>query len=335
MSARTSLPSLLESFFRYRMMKQRNASEATIASYRDGLRLLILFAAENTQREPCALTVADLDRDLVLTFLDDLETKRQNAVQTRNMRLTAIRSFFRHVAENDPASLGIAQRILAIPLKKTHTEVTPHLARKEFYALVDAPDQRTPRGRRDRTLLLFLGRTGARISEALGVNLCDLHLDQARPQVLLRGKGRKERIVPISGDLAKALKMLIRERGLDPGDHQPFFVGLHGERLTRFGATHIMRRAVATAIKGTPELADKSISPHVLRHTLAMTLLQSGVDLLTIQAWLGHSQVTTTHRYAAADVEMMRRGLDKAGIADKQPARYQPKDAVLQLLENL
>lgn len=181
MSARTSLPSLLESFFRRRMMKQRNASEATIASYRDGLRLLILFAAEQTQRKPCALTVADLDRDLVLAFLDDLETKRQNAVQTRNMRLTAIRSFFRHVAENDPASLGIAQRILAIPLKKTHTEVTPYLARREFDALVDAPDQRTPRGRRDRSLLLFLGRTGARISEALGINLCDLHLDQARP----------------------------------------------------------------------------------------------------------------------------------------------------------
>src|SRR5208283_89847 len=135
MSARTSLPSLLESFFRHRMMKQRNASEATIASYRDGLRLLILFAAEHTQRKPSALTVADLDRDLVLAFLDDLETKRQNAVQTRNMRLAAIRSFFRHVAENDPASLGIAQRILAIPLKKTHTEVTPHLTRREFDAL--------------------------------------------------------------------------------------------------------------------------------------------------------------------------------------------------------
>ncbi len=335
MSARFSLPSLLESFFRHRMMKQRNASEATIASYRDGLRLLILFAAERTRREPCALTVADLDRDLILAFLDDLETTRQNAIQTRNARLAAIRSFFRHVAENDPASLGIAQRILAIPLKKTHTEVTPHLTRQEFDALVDAPDQQTPRGRRDRSLLLFLGRTGARISEALGVNLCDLRLDQARPQVLLRGKGRKERVIPVADDLATVLKALIRERGLDPHDKQPLFVGCHGERLTRFGATHIMHRAVATAIKGMPELANKPLSPHVLRHTLAMTLLQSGVDLLTIQAWLGHSGVATTHRYAAADVEMMRRGLDKAGIADRQPAQYQPKDAVLRLLEAL
>ena len=160
-------------------------------------------------------------------------------------------------------------------------------------------------------------------------------LDQARPQVLLRGKGRKERSVPVANDLAKALKTLIRERGLAPHDHQPLFVGLHGERLTRFGATHIIRRAVAIAVKGMPELANKSLSPHVLRHTLAMTLLQSGVDLLTIQAWLGHSEVATTHRYATADVEMMRRGLDKAGIADKHPAQSQPKDAVLRLLEAL
>lgn len=333
MSSRSSLPSLLESFFRHRMAKQRNASHSTIASYRDALRMLILFAAERTQRKPCALAVADLDRDLVLAFLDELEQTRKNTIQTRNARLAAIRSFFHHVAANDPASLGIAQRILAIPVKRSHTEVTHHLARQELDALLDAPDQRTARGRRDRTLLLFLGRTGARVSEALGVDARDLQLDRTQPQVLLRGKGRKERIVPITQELVKALKALMRERGLEGHEQRPLFVGTHDERLTRFGATHIVRRAVATATTNRPELAGKSISPHVLRHTLAMTLLQSGVDLLTIQAWLGHSQVATTHRYAAADVEMMRRGLDKAGVASKQPARFQPKDAVLRLLE--
>jgi len=333
MSAHSSLPSLLEGFFRHRMTKQRNASHSTIASYRDALRMLILFGAERTKRKPCELTVADLDRDLVLAFLDDLEQNRKNTIQTRNARLAAIRSFFHHVAAADPASIGVAQRVLAIPIKQSHTEVTHHLARQEFDALVDAPDQRTARGRRDRTLLLFLGRTGARVSEALGVNACDVQLDRTRPQVLLRGKGRKERVVPIALDLANALKSLIRERNLEEQDQRALFVGTHGERLTRFGATHIVRRAVATATADKPELASKSISPHVLRHTLAMTLLQSGVDLLTIQAWLGHSQVATTHRYAAADVEMMRRGLDKAGVAGKQPARFQPKDAVLLLLE--
>jgi site-specific recombinase XerD len=335
MSVHSSLPPLLESFFSNRLTKQRNASRSTINSYRDALRMLILFASERTARQPCSLAIADLDRDLVLAFLDELEKKRKNTIQTRNARLAAIRSFFRHVAVNDPASLGIAQRVLAIPIKKSHTEVTHHLARHELDALIDAPDQRMPRGRRDRALLLFLARTGARVSEALGVNACDLQLDRPRPQVLLHGKGRKERIVPIPDDLVKALKALMSERGVGRHEAHPLFVGTHGTRLTRFGATHVVRRAVAVATTGTQELARKSISPHVFRHTLAMTLLQSGVDLLTIQAWLGHSHVATTHRYAAADVEMMRRGLDKAGVGGKQPARFRPKDTVLQLLESI
>jgi len=335
MSAHPSLATLLESFFRHRLTKQRNASRSTIASYRDALRLLLLFAAERTGRKPCSLAIEDIDRDMILAFLDELEQKRKNTVQTRNARLGAIRSFFHNVAVNDPAALGVAQRVLAIPIKKSHTEITHHLSRNELNALIDSPDQRTPLGRRDRTLLLFMARTGARVSEALGVDAHDLQLEHPRPQVLLRGKGRKERIVPISHDLVKALKALIRERGIEHHDARPIFVGTHGTRLTRFGATHIVRRAVATAAENMPELMRKTISPHVFRHSLAMTLLQSGVDLLTIQAWLGHSQVATTHRYAAADVEMMRLGLDKAGVSGKLPMRYQPKDSVLQLLESI
>jgi site-specific recombinase XerD len=335
MSTHPSLAVLLESFFRNRLIKQRNASPSTVASYRDALRMLVLFAAERTGRKPCSLTLEDIDRDLVLAFLDQLEQKRKNAIQTRNARLTAIRSFFHHAAATDPASLGIAQRVLAIPIKRANTETTHYLSRAELDVLIEAPDQRTPCGRRDRTLLLFLARTGARISEALGVNACDLRLDRTQPQVLLRGKGRKERVVPISLDLVKALKALMREGGVDQYDAHPLFVGKHRTRLTRFGATHIVRRAVAAAAANAPGLACKSISPHVFRHSLAMTLLQSGVDLLTIQAWLGHSQVATTHRYAAADVEMMRHGLYKAGVSGKQPARFQPKDPVLRLLESI
>ena len=328
-------PAIAGILFCNRLTKQRNASLSTIASYRDDLRMLILFAADQVGRKPCELAVEHLDRDCVLSFLDELEKKRKNTIQTRDARLSAIRSFFHHVAANDPTSLGIAQRVLAIPVKKSHTEVTHHLARQEFDALIDTPDQRIRRGRRDRTLLLFLGRTGARVSEARGVDARDLRLDHARPQVLLRGKGRKVRIVPLPNDLVRALKALMRERGLEAQGERPLFVGTHDERLSRFGATHIVRRAVATATMSRRELASKSVSPHVLRHTIAMTLLQSGVDLLTIQAWLGHSQVATTHRYAAADVEMMRRRLGKAGVSDKQPARFQPKDAVLQLLESI
>lgn len=333
MSTRPTFPSLLESFFRHRMARQRNATPATIASYRDALRMLVLFAAERATCGPCDLTIDHLDRDTILAFLDHLEVMRGNKIQTRNARLAAVRSFFQHVAANDPEALGVAHRILAIPLKRAHTEVTHHLTREELDALIAAPDQRTARGRRDRTLLLFLGRTGARVSEALAVNVDDLHFDRSRPQVLLRGKGRRERVVPVAADLAGALRALIAEHGLD--QQAPIFQGAHGERMTRFGATHVLRRAVTTATTAQPGLAGKVVSPHVLRHTLAMTLLQSGVDLLTIQAWLGHSQVATTHRYAAADVEMMRRGLDQAAISGKQPARFKVKDRVLQLLESL
>lgn len=334
MNGQPSLARLLESFFRARLTSQRNATPATIASYRDALRLLVLFASERTGRKPCALALQDLDRDLILAYLDHLEHGRGNCIQTRNSRLTAVRSFFHHVAASDPASLGIAQRVLAIPIKRSNTEVTHYLSRCELAALIDAPDQQTLRGRRDRALLLFLARTGARVSEALGVDAADLQLNRPQ-QVLLRGKGRKQRMVPLSDDVAKTLEKLLSEREIGRYEPVPLFVGTHGQRLTRFGATHIVRRAFATARKRMPELGRKHVSPHVMRHSLAMTLLQSGVDLLTIQAWLGHAQVATTHRYAAADVEMMRRGLEKAGVPGKQAARFQPKDVVLRLLESI
>ena len=221
MSVHCSLPPLLESFFRNRLTKQRNASLPPIASYRDALRLLVLFAAERTGRKPSALGVEDLDRDLILAFLDELEKKRKNTIQTRNARLTAIRSFFHHVAANDPASIGIAQRVLAIPIKKTHTEITHHLTRTESTPSLTHPISERHRGRRDGRFLLFLGRTGARVSEALGVNVCDLQLDRPRPQVLLHGKGRKERIVPMPDDLVKALRALMNERGVEPYDAAP------------------------------------------------------------------------------------------------------------------
>lgn len=335
MNGRHSLAQQLESFFRQRLTQQRNATPATVATYRDALRLLVLFAAKRASKKPCTLAIEDLDRDMILAYLDHLERSRGNGIHTRNARLTAIRSFFHHVAANDPAAIGIAQRVLAIPSKKSDVPTTRYLSRAELDTLINAPSRDSPRGRRDRVLLLFLARTGARVSEALGIEPADLSLDGARPQVLLRGKGRKERIVPLARDLVSAIDELLRERRLGRRERAPVFVDSHGRRLTRFGATHIVRRAVAAASRHTSAFAGKRVSPHVFRHSLAMILLQSGADLLTIQAWLGHAQVATTHRYAAADVEMMRRGLNKAGIRGNSVSRFRPKDAVLSLLENL
>jgi integrase/recombinase XerD len=335
MSGHLLLAPLLESYFRRRLTKQRNATPATLASYRDALRLLILFAAARLRKKPALLALEDLDRDLVLAFLDELEDKRKNSVATRNARLAAIRSFFHHVAAADPTAFGVAQRVLTIPTKRAHIEVTHHLTSAEVDAIVAAPGQKTPRGRRDRAFLLFLARTGARVSEATGVNANDLQLERGRPQVLLHGKGRRDRIVPIPQDLVRSLTALMSERGLAQHEPRPIFVGAQNKRLTRFGATHIVRRAASKAVSIKPSMKGKPISPHIFRHSLAMKLLRSGVDLLTIQAWLGHAQVATTHRYAAADVEMMRRGLEKAGVSGDRSARFQPNDAVLQLLNSI
>jgi site-specific recombinase XerD len=335
MNGQPTLARQLESFFHHRLTHQRNATPATVRTYRDALRLLVLFASERTGKKPCVLDIQDLDRDVVLAYLDHLERSRGNCVHTRNARLTAIRSFFHHVAACDPALIGVAQRVLAIPSKKADIPTTHYLSQLELDALIDAPSCNTPQGRRDRALLLFLARTGARISEALGVDAADLTLDGARSQVLLRGKGRKQRMVPLASDVATAIHSLLQERRIGRHEHVPVFVSLNGQRLSRFGAVHALRRTLAAASRRMPELKRKHISLHVFRHSLAMILLRSGSDLLTIQAWLGHAQVATTHRYAAADVEMMRRGLAKAGIQGKAAQRFRPKDAVLSLLEAL
>ena len=333
MKSPSTLAGLLESFFRRRLLEQRNASPATIASYRDALRLLVRYVFGRTKREPCALTVTDFDRDIILDFLEQLERVRGNQAQTRNARLTAIRSFFRHVAASDPGSLGIAQRVLAIPTKRTTSAPPQCLAEDELAAILNASKSQTVQARRDYALLLFLARTGARVSEATGIDAADLRLESPC-HVLLRGKGRKHRRVPLAADLAKTLRTLCRERGLGADDRLPVFIGEGGERLTRFGVTHLVRRAVERATPDAPSLARTRVSPHLFRHTLAMQLLRARTDLVTIQAWLGHAQVATTHRYAEADVEMMRKSLKEANVPGDSGDRYQPTDDVLQILEN-
>lgn len=328
-----SLPELIESFFRCRLVAQRSASRATVATYRDALRLLVVFAAERAGRPPSALRVEDLDRDVVLAFLDHLENDRGNSVRTRNARLGAIRSLFQHIAYNDPASLGIAQRVLTIPGKRSTRRVLSYLTVDDFEGLLATPDRKTNQGQRDYALLLFLGRTGARVSEAIAVNTRDLRLDKPR-QVLLRGKGSKERVVPISEDLAAVLRSLCEHRTV-VGPDSPVFVNARGQRLTRFGVIHILRRTVKLAATSQPSLAGRTISPHTLRHTAAMHLLQSGVDLTTIQSWLGHVSVNTTHHYLEADVEMKREALAKCDVSEAAPLRYQPSDELLAMLERL
>jgi len=330
-----TLPTLLESFFRHRLVAQKRASPATLAAYRDTLRLLLVFTAKRLGKLPSHLCLEDLDRDSILIFLDHIEKDRGNSVRTRNCRLAAVRSFFQHVAYCDPASMGIVGRVLAIPSKRGSRPVVQYLREPELAALLAAPDPTRAIGRRDRTLLLFLARTGARVSEAVAVNRVDLRLD--RPfQVLLRGKGDKERWIPLDGDIVALLQELLDERHPAPDPSAAIFVNSRGNRLTRHGVIHIVRRAVGEASKHQPEITQRQVSPHTLRHTRAMSLLQNGVDLVTIQHWLGHARTDTTHHYLQADVEMKRRALEKCSTPGAEPpCSFEPPDDLLALLESL
>lgn len=328
------LAALMESFFRKRLAAQCRASPATIAAYRDAFRLFLSFASVKAGRAPSRLQLEHLGADVVLAFLDYLEHERGNSVRTRNARLAAIRSFFQHIAYEDPASLGTAQQVLCIPTKRTNKPLLGFLSREEMNALMAAPARRTWQGRRDYALLLFLWRTGARVSEAIGVDVGDLSLQ--RPwQVLFHGKGSRERIVPLASDTATALKRWCEERAILLRPNVPVFTNAKGQRLTRYGVTHIVRRAVITATKQCPALAKQPVSPHILRHTLAMDLLQSGVDPNIIRSWLGHVTLDTTHQYMEADVEMKRRALQKSSVVEVSALRYRPTDSLLAFLESL
>jgi len=330
----TTLASYLESFFRNRLVAQLRSSPATVSTYRDGLRLLLLFASKQTGRTPSRLTIEDLDRDLILGFLDHLEKERGNSVRTRNARLAAIRSFFQHIAYCDPSAVGIVQRVLAIQEKRTPRKTIAYLRQDDLTAILAAPDRRTWQGRRDYTLLLFLGRTGARVSEAIGVNDPDLRLDKPY-QVLLRGKGSKERVVPLTEQTVTVLRDYRDENKSRFETDGPIFINARTQRLTRFGVVHILDRAAKAASREHPHLAKMAISPHTLRHTVAMHMLQAGVDLTTIQSWLGHVTLNTTHQYVEADTEMKRKAIEKCSIPETLISRYEPGDEVLKLLENL
>lgn len=328
-----SLAALLESFFRNRLAAQRRASPATISTYRDGLRLLLVFASQRANKPPSRLSLAEIDSEVVLAFLDHLESRRGNSVRTRNARLAAIRSFFQHVAYSDPASMGIAQRVIGIPGKRTSRRVVGYLQAEELEAILAAPDRSTTQGRRDHALLLFLARTGARVSEAVAVNVGDLRLNTPS-QVLLHGKGLKDRVIPLAADLITILRSILDDRQQGRSE-EPLFVNAQGKRLTRFGVIHLLDRAVAGAGEVAPSLIKRAISPHTLRHTRAMEMLKAGVDLTTIQSWLGHAHVTTTHHYTEADIEMKRKALAQCDHPDALPVRYQPSDELLALLDRL
>jgi site-specific recombinase XerD len=322
----------LQTFFADYLTRQKRLSPQTIASCRDTFRLLLVFLRDQTGVEPSALRIADVDAPAVLSFLDYLEQERGNSVRSRNVRLSAIRSFFRLIALRDPDSIGIVTRVLAIPTKREDKKLIGYLTRPEIQALLAAPDRSKWSGRRDHALLLTLYNSGARVSE-----ITALKRDQvcfgATTFLQLIGKGRKERTVPLWSKTAKVLKAWFRELG-EPVDRMAF-PNARGKPLSRHGVDYLLKQAVQNATRSCPSLATKTISPHVVRHTTAMHLLQAGVDIETIALWLGHEGIDTTHMYLEADLEMKEKALGKLNPIEGEWRPFQADDPLLEFLSSL
>jgi integrase/recombinase XerD len=332
---KTSSPTfatLVQEFFCQRLIAQRQASRHTVASYRDTFRLLLGFAEKRLKRTPADLALSDIDPPLVLDFLDHVEQTRGNRVRTRNLRLTAIRSFMKFVAGRDPGVLASVQRVLAIPTKRFDRPLVGFLARDEIDAILAAPSIDHWSGRRDRILFATLYNTGARVSEIIGVRRCDLSLTSS-PFVQLHGKGRKDRSVPLWRTTATALQQWLSALPASPD--QPVFPNRAGCAITRSGVQDRLDRAVRTAAAHCPTLRNRRISPHLVRHSTAMHLLQAEVDLTVIALWLGHESPTTTHMYVEADLKMKQQALDKVPPAHLGAGRYRPPDKLLAFLEGL
>jgi len=332
MSTAPDFPRLLQDFFLRWLAAQRGASRHTIASYRDTFELFLRFAEKRTGRCAATFTLSDIDAPVVLDFLDHIEQERRSSVRTRNVRLTAIRSFARYAASRDPASLPVLQRLLAIPAKRCDRPVLGYLSREEVQAVLDAPDPSTWSGRRDVVLLTTLYNTGARVSEVTALRVADVLLDR-QTSLLLHGKGRKERLVPLWPNTAKLLRNWLAFTRGRPDD--PLFPNRQGKALNRSGVRQRLDEAVRAATQRCQSLARKRVSPHCIRHTTAMHLLQAGVDLTVIALLLGHEDVATTHRYLESDLAMKQAAIDRIETPTSRVPRFRASRRVLAFLDQL
>ena len=331
------LLALVESYFNDHLRRIRGASGHTVRAYGHAVRLFFLFLAAQLRRPVGALVLDDITVDKVLAFLDHVEVVRGNQPTTRNCRLAAIRGFVEYLLRHDISRAEQYRRILAIRAKRARQRPIEYLEPEHVQVLLDQPDRRSSRGSRDYALLLFLYNTGARISEALGVTPDDLRLAPPR-HVRLRGKGSKERICPLWKETASALGRLLTETD-DENGAAAIFRSAAGRPLSRDGAAYLLAKYVDRAAEHLPALRRRRVSPHVLRHSCAVALLQAGVDLIVIRDYLGHASVATTGRYIATNVEMKREVLQafwsRAGLAHRPKQRWRPSPGVISFLSSL
>jgi integrase/recombinase XerD len=328
-----NLAGLLQRFFTDRLMHQRQASQHTIASYRDTFRLLLGYAQQQLKKAPAELAMEDLDAAFISAFLNHIEKDRGVTARSRNVRLAAIHSFFRFAAFEGPDHAAVTQRVLAIPTKRYQRRQVEFLSAPEVDALLAAPDRSRWTGRRDHALLLLAVQTGLRCSELIALRLQDVVFGSGA-HVRCQGKGRKDRCTPLLKETVAVLRAWIRER--EHGDETaPLFPSVRGGALGRDGVQDIVSKHVVVARQHCPSLKTKRVTPHVLRHAAAMNLLQHGVDRTVIALWLGHESVETTQIYLDANLKMKEKALAKAGGPKGRLRRFRPDDRLLAFPKSL
>jgi len=328
----TALAPVLQAFFTQRLIAQRQVSGHTVAAYRDTFRLLLAFAETRTGTAPCDLRLDDLDAALIGAFLEHLRHDRRNSARTRNARLAAIHSLFRYAALRHPEHAALIQRVLAIPPARFEKATVSYLTPGEATALLAAPNRSRWVGRRDHALLALAIQTGLRVSELTALTRADVHLGPA-PHVRCLGKGRKERCTPLTAQVTRLLRAWLDERGGGPAD--PLFPTSPGQPLSRDAVELLVTRHTKTAQAACPTLRRKTVTPHVLRHTAAMSLLHAGTDITVIALWLGHEHAETAQIYIHADQTLKQRALDRTTPPGIRPGRYRPPDTLLAFLEQL
>jgi len=306
--AKPDLGPLIRRFFEQHLVSERGLSGHTVLSYRDAWKLFLQFVSTQKGKTCTDLTLEDLTADTVRRFLNHLEEKRKNGIHTRNNRLAAIHAFFAYLSTIDPRHLSQGKAILAVPFKRRAAPVPEYLEREEVLKIFAVIDVRTFHGQRDDALLRVLYNTGMRAQELVSLDVN--HLRLSRPShVRIHGKGQKERTCPLWKETVQAVKSYLERRAVSLTDPVPLFVNRDGTRLTRFGVRYIVAHRVAEAASRCPSLLTRKVTPHTWRHTTAMHLLQSNVDLSMIRSWLGHASIDTTNTYVEIDLEMKRKTL--------------------------
>lgn len=326
------LPTWVQLFFTQHLMAERQLSPCTVASYRDTFRLLFHYLEGQNRRSASEQRWEDCDAPHILAFLEHLEKQRACGARTRNARLAALHCFMRYLAARQPECLALTSRVLAIPNKRSSQPLVGYLAVEQVQALLETPDPATRSGRRDRLLFQLLYNTGARVSELVALNRQDL-LPGTCQTVTLHGKGRKDRTVPLWPKTARQMRQWLEQLPSEPST--PVFANRFGTRLSRFGIAKRLSQAARKAAQLCPSLRGRPVSPHIFRHTTAMHLLQSGVDITAIALWLGHENPLTTHKYLEADLEMKKKTLSRLKEPKGEPATFVPGDALLAFLEAL